>query len=554
MNTNETLLELEDNGNSPMTNFGTLRKRRLSASVSYLRWRRNFMSVLPKQSAKIAILLLLPITLYILYYYTYFIPKSIDRLNFHNNKHKHVPNKIHEDEETEIGTKELINIIKADLLDNKDGGYSNGKSNRKGSGSKQGKLNLFSFKEIKEAQTNLDEYLDTNNTENIRISKMILYYYQMYQNEPNPLLSDSLTLSYKEKQQKIKMKYVDTNNKTKNFENIEKVGIVDRIERVNGAFVALVRNSELIGMQSAVRQIEDRFNNKFNYPYIFLNDKEFTQEFKSGIRSITKANVTFGLVEGESWGYPYWIDIDRADEEREYSDYVYGDSESYRFMCRFQSGYIFRHPLVENLDYYWRIEPDVKYYCDIDYDPFLFMKENKLVYGFNMALEEIHDTIPTLWNTTKEFMTKNPHLINPENNFLNWITKYKNKKRNEKRENEQLENEYLQDEYFYNGCHFWSNFEIVDLSFYRSEAYLDYFDYLDYSGGFFYERWGDAPIHTIAAAMFLKKEQVHFFRDIGYYHPDLGYCPEETDRVGACSCDSSKNVVYNQKCRRKWDI
>lgn len=55
----------------------------------------------------------------------------------------------------------------------------------------------------------------------------------------------------------------------------------------------------------------------------------------------------------------------------------------------------------------------------------------------------------------------------------------------------------------YNRCHFWSNFEIGSLALWRSDAYLAYFDYLDKAGGFFYERWGDAPVHSIAAALFL---------------------------------------------------
>ena len=33
----------------------------------------------------------------------------------------------------------------------------------------------------------------------------------------------------------------------------------------------------------------------------------------------------------------------------------------------------------------------------------------------------------------------------------------------------------------YNLCHFWSNFEIGDLRFFRSEAYQEYFSYLDRS-------------------------------------------------------------------------
>ena len=33
----------------------------------------------------------------------------------------------------------------------------------------------------------------------------------------------------------------------------------------------------------------------------------------------------------------------------------------------------------------------------------------------------------------------------------------------------------------------WSNFEIADLDFWRSDAYLKFFEFLDQSGGFYYE-------------------------------------------------------------------
>lgn len=45
-------------------------------------------------------------------------------------------------------------------------------------------------------------------------------------------------------------------------------------------------------------------------------------------------------------------------------------------MCRFNSGFFFRHPLLKDYDYYWRVEPDVKFFCDIAYDPFLTMMDN----------------------------------------------------------------------------------------------------------------------------------------------------------------------------------
>ncbi|OMH79349.1 Glycolipid 2-alpha-mannosyltransferase, partial [Zancudomyces culisetae] len=285
-------------------------------------------------------------------------------------------------------------------------------------------------------------------------------------------------------------------------------------------------------IRKTIRQIEDRFNRNYNYPYIFLNDKPFTDEFKKGVQVMTKANVTFGLVEGEAWSYPSYIDKQKAAEMRKKAKYMYGKSESYRFMCRFQSGYFYRHPLLDGLEYYWRIEPDVEYFCDIDYDPFEYMKKNKLVYGWNMAPMEFMATIPTLWDSVLKFMDKYPQHIEPEN-FIKYVSEDGKK---------------------YNGCHFWTNFEIADLSFYRSKKYEDFFDFLDREGGFFYERWGDAPVHTIAAAMFLKKEQVHHFSDVGYYHPKMGFCPANSDKIGKCICDSKKMGEFRFKCRRRWDI
>jgi hypothetical protein len=33
----------------------------------------------------------------------------------------------------------------------------------------------------------------------------------------------------------------------------------------------------------------------------------------------------------------------------------------------------------------------------------------------------------------------------------------------------------------------WSNFEIADMDFWRSEAYQEFFDHLESKGGFYYE-------------------------------------------------------------------
>ncbi|ORZ14069.1 nucleotide-diphospho-sugar transferase [Absidia repens] len=303
-------------------------------------------------------------------------------------------------------------------------------------------------------------------------------------------------------------------------------------EPMRACFVVLVRNSELQGIKNTVMQIEARFNKRFQYPYVFLNDDYFTDQFVQEISSLTTAQVNFGKVDQQMWGYPSYINQTHAALQR--ADLAakgipYADSESYRHMCRFQSGFFFRHPLLDPYDYYWRIEPDVDYHCDIDYDVFRYMKENGKKYGFNIAFREYMATVPSLWQTVLDFKKNHPEVVKQlpqvKDSLWNFVAG----------DNGEA----------YNSCHFWTNFEIASLDLWRSNEYLKFFNYLDRSGGFFYERWGDAPVHSIAAAMMLKKDKFHFFNDIGYRHTAYTHCPTEEVFRSKCSCNPDDNFDYN---------
>jgi alpha 1,2-mannosyltransferase len=63
------------------------------------------------------------------------------------------------------------------------------------------------------------------------------------------------------------------------------------------------------------------------------------------------------------------------------------------------------------------------------------------------------------------------------------------------------------------------------------------------AGGFFYERWGDAPVHSLGVGLFLNKSEVHFFSDIGYYHLPLSQCPmEPIFSEHNCDCQLNKSA------------
>jgi hypothetical protein len=68
----------------------------------------------------------------------------------------------------------------------------------------------------------------------------------------------------------------------------------EKSARANATLLTLVRNSELDDMLQSMRDLERTFNRKFNYPWLFLNDVPFTEEFKRRISAETKAKVTFG--------------------------------------------------------------------------------------------------------------------------------------------------------------------------------------------------------------------------------------------------------------------
>jgi len=310
-----------------------------------------------------------------------------------------------------------------------------------------------------------------------------------------------------------------------------------RMRKANAAFVVLARNGDLKGILSSMKQMEDRFNKKFDYPWIFLNEEPFSDDFKKYTTQVTSSKTSYGLIPKEHWYQPDWIDEDKAKNAREemvQNKVIYGGSVPYRNMCRFNSGFFFRHELLKDIKYYWRVEPDVSYFCDLDYDPFLVMQDNNKVYGFTVSLLEYAETIPTLWDATKEFIKENPQYL-PSGNSMGFLSDNGGKS--------------------YNRCHFWSNFEIGDLDFWRGEAYMKYFEFLDKKGGFYYERWGDAPVHSIGVGLFAEKEQIHFFNDIGYRHNPFQHCPQgEAHAQGKCWCEESDNFDYQwYSCTNKYD-
>ncbi|KAL5512907.1 hypothetical protein ACEPAH_3305 [Sanghuangporus vaninii] len=303
--------------------------------------------------------------------------------------------------------------------------------------------------------------------------------------------------------------------------------------RANATLLMLARNSDLQGVVTSMHSLEAQFNHKYHYPWTFLNEVPFSLDFKKRVREVASGEVRFGLVRSEDWYPPEWIDDEKYEHDRKEMEKLrtvpYAGSMTYRNMCRFNSGFFYRQKALDGFKWYWRVEPNVNFPCNIPDDPFVYMIENNKRYSFTITIPEYGETIPTLWDTVKEFRSKFSHLM-PDNHAL----------------------AYLSDDGgdSYNRCHFWSNFEIADLDFFRSAAYDAFFSYLDSTGKFFYERWGDAPVHSIGVALLLPREQIHYFQNLGYYHGPFWNCPDEPmNSQLKCQCQRDQAFdAHGQSC------
>lgn len=292
--------------------------------------------------------------------------------------------------------------------------------------------------------------------------------------------------------------------------------------REDSVIFILCRNEDKSEIIKTLRNFEKVFNKKYRYPYVFLNDKDWEENFKNEVAvAIGRDNaITFSKIAPEDWNPSTPVTEEMKNNWKSMAGVPYYDSVSYRNMCRFFSRKFYKHPAVMKYKYYWRIEPGVTFENEIEYDPFEYMEKHQLKYGFTITILEFMNTIPTLWPTTKEFMNNN----NINRSSMGFM---------------------FDDNDNYNGCHFWSNFEIGSFEFLRSSNYNKYVDFLEKKNGFYLERWGDAPVHSLAVALFLDKSKVHFFEDIGYTHPPYTHCPKDCGiHPEKCTCKPENSIDF----------
>lgn len=130
------------------------------------------------------------------------------------------------------------------------------------------------------------------------------------------------------------------------------------------------------------------------------------------------------------------------------------------------------------------------------------MMEHNKTYGFTIAVKELRETVPNIFRYASAYKRLNN--ITSQGLWEMFVEPQEPIEEASPDKNPPLPEEIIQNDpgknglpdidpeamegEKYNMCHFWSNFEIARLDWFRSKEYADFFEMMDRSGGFWMER------------------------------------------------------------------
>ncbi|PNY19949.1 mannosyltransferase KTR3 [Tolypocladium capitatum] len=331
--------------------------------------------------------------------------------------------------------------------------------------------------------------------------------------------------------------------------------------------VSLAHENDLYPILSSIYQLEDTFNSRYRYDWVFYSSKPLSDKFRRLTSNATKATCIYEVIRDVNWNVPEWardspLQVHQTEDAHgAEADVVgYGSDEAVpllRQMHRWKSGPFARENRLKDYDWFWRIEPGTQFTHDIDFDIFRVMRDYGIAYGSNTAaVDEAH--MHALSQHVKGFIDENPELLHAEAD-ISWLMGSPGEGPvtaddsgleggDEAAEEHALEPARRivcaggrgvtgssaaagwQDEAgdedevgspaeafaSWLGGIFKSSlspqFEIGSLAFFRSQSHQALFEHLDKAGDFYYHGPRDMSTPTLSASMFLPQKSVLHFR------------------------------------------
>ena len=249
-------------------------------------------------------------------------------------------------------------------------------------------------------------------------------------------------------------------------------------------YISGSEKQDIMDLKKSLRYLHKNFNNRFQYPVIIFHE-DFSEDLLKDIQSAVKPRLRFKKIHLKT---PDHIDEEKIKEIIKDKSWYLG----YLNMIRWCSKDFFLHQVMENFDWYWHFDTDSFLVRKVNYDVFAYMEKNNFNYGYQTIMIEKPYACENFWETTKEYIKSRK--IKPT-----FLDKYLNKGE-------------------WDRSYYYADFEISKLDFWRSDKYMNYFDYMDKSGGIYKYRWGDTLFHSMAVFMYMDESETHQFTDIGWKH------------------------------------
>ncbi|KAF4898973.1 Glycolipid 2-alpha-mannosyltransferase 1 [Colletotrichum fructicola] len=322
------------------------------------------------------------------------------------------------------------------------------------------------------------------------------------------------------------------------------------------AFVALVSENQLEQMVASVGQLEQRFNGKYRYDWVFFSHEELSEKFKEATSNATGGTVTYNVIPKQHWSIPAWVDSVGANK---------ADVWTTHHKRRWSAGLFAREKRLDAYDWFWMVEPGTQFMCDINVDVFRLMRDRDIAYGVNEVMFEDTSEPRSLFQSTKSFMDEHPEMVQPQAD-ISWIlghdgtlgTPTINARFDEfddsffeyrgcntsqmikggvhpgvpqEADPQQCEPNTVADAYTtrlaadYNQCTVDAPIEIGNLKYFRGPEHKSYFEHLDNAGDFYYNTVSNVPVHSLSATMFLPRDKFWLLGDMVCEMHGLHSCP-----------------------------
>ncbi|KAL3962860.1 hypothetical protein ACCO45_004383 [Purpureocillium lilacinum] len=142
-------------------------------------------------------------------------------------------------------------------------------------------------------------------------------------------------------------------------------------EPPRAVFVALAHEQDLEPVLSSIYHLEDTFNNRYRYGWVFFSTAPLSDEFRRRTSNATAAVCMYEVVQDDDLKDPG--PVSNGDDKR--------DAALPGRLRHWKAGRFANEKRLRDYDWFWRIEPGAQFVHDLPFDIFRLMRDHGIAYG-----------------------------------------------------------------------------------------------------------------------------------------------------------------------------